>query len=256
MTCDFSDSPVGLRRAASEYCASLVFLPLSSRMAAAYSSLLPGATSTRRTGWLSRRQLALLIPLLLLGLLFTTRSRPDKTVEQQAEEAAVSIAINLLAVPAESPTAVSSVEEAPLETSTPQPAPTYLAFLPPRPCNRLTTTTTDGEDWLSPSPPLPADASLSSRLDAWLATPISTPGNWTSFNNQTCGNPSVRRSLNVVHERNSRQQWEDTSAEEVRELREGMVKVLRTAEKDGRFLPSREKSKRGIVFTAGNAVRP
>ncbi|ORY88796.1 mannosyltransferase putative-domain-containing protein [Leucosporidium creatinivorum] len=211
--------------------------------------LLPGGGGSPRPGL--NRRLLLLIPLVALALLWTTRSKPQQVeVQQQEEQVALTTDI-----PPE-PTSTTVEAASPVSTAPPElevEGPPFIPFNEPLPCNRLTTTKYEGQTWPSPSPPLPADASLSSRLESLLDAPLASHGNWTKFNNQTCGNPSVSRTINVVHERNSREQWEELSEDRVRQLREGMAEVLRKADKEGRFKSSAAQSKRGIVFTAGNA---
>lgn len=139
-------------------------------------------------------------------------------------------------------------------------------FNPRRPCNALTesfvTLSPDSptQRFLSPSPPLPPDAPLSARLDDWLSAPLATQELWTQFNKQTCANPSVRRTANSLHVRESSATWAGMDVERVRGIREEFAGVLRAAQDEGRLPEWTEERKstrgtRGIVWTAGNAVR-
>ncbi|KWU45631.1 hypothetical protein RHOSPDRAFT_32939 [Rhodotorula sp. JG-1b] len=111
------------------------------------------------------------------------------------------------------------------------------------------------QDWISPSPALPRSATLDDRLEAWLAAPVGTSKTWNAFNSLTCGNPSVRREQNQLHFRNNLEFWNGIDEDRVRELRQELVGVLRTEERNGRFdaVASSGPLKRGIVWTAGNA---
>lgn len=112
------------------------------------------------------------------------------------------------------------------------------------------------QDWISPSPALPRSATLNDRLEAWLAAPVGTSTTWTAFNSLTCGNPSVRREQNQLHFRNNLEFWNGIDDDRVRAIRQELVGVLRTEERNGRFdeAASSGPPKRGIVWTAGNAV--
>lgn len=114
------------------------------------------------------------------------------------------------------------------------------------------------QDWISPSPALPRTATLNDRLEAWLAAPIGNPETWTAFNSLTCGNPSVRREQNQLHFRNNHEFWNGIDEDRVRAIRQELAGVLRAAEQDGRFDRAAgidySPPKRGIVWTAGNAV--
>ncbi|GAA5872602.1 hypothetical protein JCM8547_003707 [Rhodosporidiobolus lusitaniae] len=135
------------------------------------------------------------------------------------------------------------------------------------PCNALTTSirhlasphpfdNRTSQTWLSPSPPLPPTSSLSSRLEAWLSSPLAPPSDWTAFNLQTCGNPSVRRNRNKVQFEGSKETWEGMDEERVGEIRRELVEMLRAREREGAMDEWRKKGKkgtRGLVWTAGNA---
>lgn len=140
--------------------------------------------------------------------------------------------------------------------------------LPPLQCHQPLTTTyrlqtenlrfAPSQDWISPSPALARSASLNDRLKAWLAAPVGTAETWAAFNSLTCGNPSVRREQNQLHFRNNREFWNGIDADRVRAIRQELAGVLRAAERDGRFdeVAGTDSGppKRGIVWTAGNAV--
>ena len=113
------------------------------------------------------------------------------------------------------------------------------------------------QDWISPSLALPRSATLHDRLEAWLAAPVGSAETWTAFNSLTCGNPSVRREQNQLHFRNNLEFWNGIDENRVRAIRQELVGVLRAAERDGRLagvIPDSDPPKRGIVWTAGNAV--
>lgn len=112
------------------------------------------------------------------------------------------------------------------------------------------------EDWFSPSPPLPRTASLSARLEDWLAAPVGSYDLRREFNLLSCGNPSVRRQRNQLQVRENGDLWRSLAPEQIREIRRELVQVLRVAERSGRFAePEDRKGTRGLVWTAGNAVR-
>lgn len=112
------------------------------------------------------------------------------------------------------------------------------------------------QHWEIPSPPLPISASLSKRLAAWRASPLASRNNWTQVNAQQCGNEVVRRNLNHVHVRSSRETWEVfDDLRKVEELREELIGVLEKAGREGRLEVGKERFSRGLVFTAGNVVR-
>lgn len=113
------------------------------------------------------------------------------------------------------------------------------------------------EEWPSPSPPLPRDADLSARLDAWLTAPVGTYDTWREFNLLSCGNPSVRRERNQLHVRQNADFWRAVSGDDVVEKRQELADVLRKAEREGRldeWQDPERKGTRGLVWTAGNAV--
>ncbi|GAA5834635.1 hypothetical protein JCM9279_007068 [Rhodotorula babjevae] len=138
----------------------------------------------------------------------------------------------------------------------------HSPFRPRRPCNILTTSLvalspdSPPQRFLSPSPPLAPSAPLSARLDDWLSSPLVPPELWTQYSKQTCGNPSVRRSANRLHVRDSAATWAQMDVERVRGIREELAGVLRQAEEEGRlseWASEGKKGTRGIVWTAGNA---
>lgn len=212
--------------------------------------LLPSQASQRsqrpslKSSRLGVRSALVLTPLLVFGLLYWS-TRPLKLVVQQAQE------------------------PPPLNTSTPLPLPLLIpqlaldppAFLADNHCALRPTTTTlspDQNHWESPSIPLPLSASLSSRIAAWrLASPSAPREVWTAFNAKACDNPSVRRSKNNIHTHDKGEKsWSGLSEDAVREVRENMIGALEDAEREGRLgVRDVERGRRGIVFTAGNAVR-
>ncbi|GAA5902632.1 hypothetical protein JCM8208_007024 [Rhodotorula glutinis] len=138
----------------------------------------------------------------------------------------------------------------------------HSPFRPRRPCNALTTSIvalspdSPPQRFLSPSPPLPPSAPLSTRLDAWNLSPLAPPELWTRFGRQTCGNPSVRRNANRLHVRDSEATWAKMDVERVRGIRQELSGVLVRAEEEGRLSESASeetRGTRGIVWTAGNA---
>ncbi|KPV76673.1 glycosyltransferase family 71 protein, partial [Rhodotorula graminis WP1] len=138
----------------------------------------------------------------------------------------------------------------------------HSPYRPRRPCNALTASlvalspNSSAQRFLSPSPPLPPNTPLSTRLDDWLSSPLAPPELWTQFGRQTCGNPSVRRNANRLHVRDSEATWAQMDVERVRGIREELSGVLRRAEEEGRlsrWASEDSSGTRGIVWTAGNA---
>jgi len=134
-----------------------------------------------------------------------------------------------------------------------------------RPCNAVALShvalspDSPAQRFLSPSLPLAPSAPLSTRLDDWMSSPLAPPELWSQFSKQSCGNPSVRRSANRLHVRDSAATWAQVDVERARRIREELVDVLRRAEEEGRLYEwanDGKRGSRGIVWTAGNAVRP
>lgn len=132
-------------------------------------------------------------------------------------------------------------------------APAVCTHVPPR-------LTVDGEGrrWEAPSVAFTLKATLEMRLAAWKQSPIANGSDWRVFNDETCGNESVRRNENVVLREKAEEVWRLLeTGERIREVRDELVGVLERAEKEGKLVVrEEEKGRRGIVFTAGNAVRP
>ncbi|GAA5887485.1 hypothetical protein JCM16303_003433 [Sporobolomyces ruberrimus] len=146
-----------------------------------------------------------------------------------------------------------------------------FSFNPPRPCNAQTLTlsfppisnsssrssipTPDVIQWFSPSPPLPLNTSLSTRLDSFLNSPLSTSEIHSLYNSQTCSSPSISHNLNKLHYRENVEFWRNGLTEEqVWEIRTQVVRVLQGAQNQGRMdLKEGPRGKRGLVWTAGNA---
>lgn len=146
-----------------------------------------------------------------------------------------------------------------------------FSFSPLEPCNEPTLSLSLNPNsssqliaWLSPTPPLPSNSSLSSRIEAFLSSPLGSVETHKKWNEQTCSNensPAIKWNTNQLHSRENREYWEGITEGEVRRVREELAGVLRNAEKvDKRLNQFGGETKldgggRGLVWTAGNAVR-
>ncbi|GAA6010782.1 hypothetical protein JCM11491_002943 [Sporobolomyces phaffii] len=140
-----------------------------------------------------------------------------------------------------------------------------FTFTRRRPCNALTLSLSlpplsnssslspDIVQWISPSPPLPANASLKDRLTNFLESPLSTHAVHLDFNSQTCLSPSIAHNTNKLHQRENVEFWQSLETERIQDIRQQAAVLLTTAEADARLKLSRGSAKRGLVWTAGNA---
>ncbi|KAL8286897.1 hypothetical protein RQP46_003903 [Phenoliferia psychrophenolica] len=142
-------------------------------------------------------------------------------------------------------------------TAPPRPPPTPLLGTDKHCALRANEALDDsGHRWEYPSRPLPLDATLEARIAHWrLSSPVAPREHWVAWNNQTCDNPSVRRTANLLHVRESGEpSWSSLSPEQIADVREGMIAALVAADLDGMLVVRpEERGKRGIIFTAGNA---
>ena len=114
-----------------------------------------------------------------------------------------------------------------------------------------------GRRWEAPSVALPLEATLETRMMAWRESPIANGSDWRVFNDEACVNESAYRNENVVLKEKAEEVWTFLdSKDRVQEVREELIGVLEKAEREGRLeVREEEKGRRGIVLTAGNAVR-
>ena len=144
-----------------------------------------------------------------------------------------------------------------------------FTFSPRSPCNSLTlslslSNSSQLQSWLSPTPPLPPNSTLSNRISSFLSAPLGSVQTHKKWNEQTCSNenPSIKYNTNQLHSRENRDWWDTLSDEEVRGKRQELVSVLERARKEGRIdefggeirRSWDEGGGRGLVWTAGNAV--
>lgn len=71
-----------------------------------------------------------------------------------------------------------------------------------------------------------------------------------------CGTPRVLDTLNELHQRENLDKWDLVDEEQVGKVREELIDVVLQAERNGQLqVEESQKGRKGIIFTAGNAVR-
>lgn len=145
-----------------------------------------------------------------------------------------------------------------------------FTFHPRSPCNALTlslslsNSSSQIESWLSPTPPLPPNSTLSNRIASFLSAPLGSVETHKKWNRQVCSNenPSIKYNTNQLHSRENGDWWDTLSEEELRGKRAELVSVLERARKEDRVdefggeirKDEDDAGGRGMVWTAGNAV--
>ena len=127
-----------------------------------------------------------------------------------------------------------------------------------KPTTRIAANTTDYDlqGWFEASrqPGAMQEATLEERLQDWESAPIGELGNWVKFNALNCPK-RLEENRNESQLKKAHMLWSSLTSDDIARLRGEMIEVLREAEAEGLMGEKHWGKGRGLVFTAGNAVR-